>query len=600
MMRCLQQTADNYTRQYTSLSQTKSCCLAHNMELHNDGAAGLPVELVARIVSCLPLKFRASNCALVNPTAVKAADAPAELRLTALTSLSKQVKACLQLYGSCIVKLRLEGAPWQRLELTSKLSRTCTWQHTPFLQELHLRQFVLQFTADQACGWQGALHGVSHLRKLSISSSTALGGDVAPVAALTALEHLSFDWSNGASAHRHNVRIAGDFVNNLQRLSHLQLFDCKIEDGVLQQLSRLQELHVLGFDAQSTSSVAVEGVSSACFSKLTHLTLRHLDSNQDSAAELVSAFVAAVPGLQHICLPGRWTLQPQLLAPLTRLQQLDLGCESAGSGGQQQHRTPAFLLQLLELVHNLHVRVLKLNGRLQHVPGLQSPSLLQYGVLTACSRLQQLYLHGCTLPQGAFLSMFPAGRFLPDLEVLVLHDTQQEVLYHSHWVQFTSCCPNLHTLAISIGQQPGYELYALQSLTQLRQLSVAGAGLGDAALSLVLPTLSSLTGLQLLSPNTITWRGIQELKRATFLSTLEVFAFVAQCKAYMDFWLAGDGRVSICCWLDMPQQCTAQQADVHVVFRALGRLHASRARAYCESQHLYCVRKSAQMLTPED
>jgi len=475
-----------------------------------------------------------------------AAEVPAALDLTGLTTLAKQVQPCLALYGSHITTLRLESAPGRWLAFTSRLGSSSIWQLTPFLQELHLRRVELQFTPDAALNWRGAAYGLSRLRKLTVSNSTALGGDVGALAALTTLEHLSLDWCHELTAQHYRVGLPDSFLDTLQHLTLLQLFECTIADHLLQQLSRLQELRILGLDAHSTSSAAVEGLSSAFLPKLTALQLIHLDHNagpsQDRAAQLVGSVVGRFPGLKKVSLTGRWRLQPQLLAPLTLLQHLDLSCKPFQASGHQHGSTSSFLEQLLGLVSSLqHVLALNLSGRLQHVPGMHSPEPWQYGVLTACSCLQQLHLRGCTLPVGAFSSMFPMGRVLPDLEVLVLHDSQQEVLYHTHWVWFTSCCPNLEILDMSIGPQPPYDLHALRALTSMRQLTMAGAS--DAAVTLVLASLSGLTSLQLLGPNSLTRHSLQALKQATFLDFMEVSVFVPAHQDYINIRLAAGSKV---------------------------------------------------------
>jgi hypothetical protein len=106
-----------------------------------------------------------------------------------------------------------------------------------------------------------------------------------------------------------------------------------------------------------------------------------------------------------------------------------------------------------------------------------SASAAALSVLTASSKLQDLGVIECWLPEGVWQHVFPAGRQLPHLQKLEIYHVSEYsgtvvTAEGPEGTRLFTCCPGLQHLSMHVqDQQYSAELLAaLQGLSALRTL----------------------------------------------------------------------------------------------------------------------------------
>jgi hypothetical protein len=288
--------------------------------------------------------------------------------------------------------------------------------------------------------WQGVLTtpGLRGLKQLRLRDCTLLDGTKGLAAALKqlpGLQHLSLDSLRTRGRDwQFEVYFPTDVLEQLQHLTFLELRgDCLLHPQLnggsnslqpLQALTRLADLRIKSGDG--------EGITAEILSSLCNLTRLELP------CETVPAMLAGKSRLQHVYIRYYST-------------------EGSAAGAA------ALLSQLQQLKQLTH---LDLHGRLAGFQG-GNPPAAAFSAITASSKLQCLDMTACTLPAGVWQHMFPDGRQLPHLKILVLSEVQQpsgEPAAAPDSSRLISCCPGLQTLGMY-----GLE-YSVEQLAPLRQL----------------------------------------------------------------------------------------------------------------------------------
>ena len=303
-------------------------------------------------------------------------------------------------------------------------------------------------------GFQGVLGPSASRKQLQFTECTLLDGQEALAAALlllTELQHLSLTRNASGMAWHGNGR--GFYLhlslNNqqMQQLTHLELVKCGMQqpDGLqrLQGLTRLQDLRLECLGAHTVQASMLSGLQ-----QLTSLNVR-----------------GGYGG-------GTRTLEPGALAGLTQLQHLAVVAFSTAGGSAGVAQLLYHLQHMQQLTH-LDLSFTLRNGS----PSVEAEasSAAAYSALTASSKLRHLNIGFCTLPAGAWQHMFPAGRQLPQLQVLdirVLTSVHSRAFSAPEGSRLVSCCPGLQSLTMA-GLQRSDELLApLQGLSGLRELNL--------------------------------------------------------------------------------------------------------------------------------
>jgi hypothetical protein len=297
-------------------------------------------------------------------------------------------------------------------------------------------------------GFQGVLGPSASLKQLQFTECTLLDGREALAAALlllTELQHLSL--TRNASGRGFHLHLS---LNNqqMQQLTHLELVKCGMQqpDGLqrLQGLTRLQDLRLECLGSHTVQASMLSGLQ-----QLTSLNVR-----------------GGYGG-------GTRTLEPGALAGLTQLQHLAVVAFSTAGGS-------AGVAQLLyHLQHMQQLTHLDLSFTLRSgSPSVEAEvsSAAAYSALTASSKLRHLNIGFCTLPAGAWQHMFPAGRQLPQLQVLDIRVSTSCMMARAFSAaegsRLVSCCPGLQSLTMA-GLQRSAELLApLQGLSGLQALNL--------------------------------------------------------------------------------------------------------------------------------
>jgi hypothetical protein len=277
-------------------------------------------------------------------------------------------------------------------------------------------------------------------------------------------------------------------------LEHLSLRDLRCNGqmvqfptAVLQQLQQLTYLEladvsVLGPDEASPVMQPLQALT-----RLQDLRLRGVHTDQEGG-RVTSDMLSGTPCLTRLevstaCGPQfrdevKWAVEPGVLTGKAQLEHLRLSsCNIAGGAiGLAQ-----LLCELQELQQMTYLNfTCSLADASTMIPvdtdEPGTPPAASYAALTASSKLQHLNISGCTLPEGVWQHLFPAGRQLLHLQVL-----DMSYVGHAHGIcaeapacsSLVRCCPGLQTLGMERLRYSEELLGSLQGLTGLCTLDVA-------------------------------------------------------------------------------------------------------------------------------
>lgn len=299
-------------------------------------------------------------------------------------------------HGQHIESINLR-APWSPgAEPTSNL-----WQLPTGLQLGSLELSALAVQLQPRDGFQGVLRPGVPFKNLCLTHCTLLDGTVGLAAALLSLpglQHLSIEADANTDS---NLLTDGAFpagvLSSLQHLSYLKL-KCQVtgkaglEGPVMQPLEALTRLVDLRLCVWMPGEPAY--VSSSMLSSLQCLTLLELTGCN---LEFTSKTLACLSQLQHLQLRacyirGAEDGYTELLSGLQQLSQLT---------------TLAFIACMIDTEETY-------------------PVAAAFSALTASSKLRNLTIIECMLPEGIWQHVFPTGRRLPHLTSLDISRPKDE------------------------------------------------------------------------------------------------------------------------------------------------------------------------------
>ena len=261
------------------------------------------------------------------------------------------------------------------------------------------------------------------------------------------LEHLSIYGMYSESDlddRKQPVCVPVDALQQLLQLTFLEL-SCSIKQGPDKACPALQPLTAL--------------------TRLVDLRLHGVEVDGGDGHSVISAaMLSGAYLLTRLQLSGVVEVEPGVLTGKTKLQHLQLvECVLLGRDGEAQLLSR---LQPLQQLTHLSLRETLRSGD-------SSPA--SYSALTASSKLEDLDISWCKLPDGVWQHVFPAGRQLPQLRWLNLEIPETQ----SNWPaeapgnsSLVSCCPSLQDLNIEGLQCTTELLVALRGLSGLRCLRV--------------------------------------------------------------------------------------------------------------------------------
>lgn len=525
----------------------------------------------------VPCQQRLSCCALVSTSwAAAAVVATQEMLLVNFDDVNK-VQTSLSSSFSGITALELDSIGPKQQVLT----------HLPPLRKLKDLQLLhVAVQLGPACGHPGILQaapGVTHLLlqdvtlahglealsvltglcSLSVTgcsqhTSTAAAdgrsdngnvgdGDAAAAAAEDANNSGNSDGNGSKGAAAPPVPVPGSiFAWHLLHLTHLELRG-GLSEGSLQHISRLTLLDSLAidFEGSSTTPAALIGLD-----KLQQLTFLALTDTDISISSDTVPGLSKLTGLQALWLFNCRSISPSLLAPLTKLQHLDLD-GTAPAGGVRG--VTALLSVLPRLQHLTHLdlcdclasTMMAGEDSTAAAAAAQVPAAA-FSALTASSCLAFLDIQGADLPQEAWQHLLlrrtaagsgppappaaAAAVALSHLQRLHLADAYSsscpEGLHEQRLQQLVQACPNLRNLQGSLPPPEEEEAAASCCPSALLQLSgltgLALDGISTDVAESVLVKLTQLEELHCLPHSTIEEAGLLLLTALTRLSQLGI------------------------------------------------------------------------------
>ena len=230
--------------------------------------------------------------------------------------------------------------------------------------------------------------------------------------------------------------------------------------------------------------------------------------------------LSKLSGLESLWLYNCRSIDPLLLAPLTKLQHLDLDSTSPAGGA----KGAAVLLEVLPRLQNL--THLDLSECL--CDAVSAPAAA-FSALTASSKLEFLDIQYTEPPEGALACLL--GRTLPQLQCLNLNgicSTCPDGLNERELRQLVKACPHLRSLQCSL--QPNACPNALLQLTALTALTLDCVTVE--VTECVLVKLTRLEELHIVPNSTIDDVGLLRLTALTQLSQLGIHHY--GCTLYFE------------------------------------------------------------------
>jgi hypothetical protein len=400
------------------------------------------------------------------------------------------------------------GSGWGEIVVTSDVRATL--QQLPHDKLQGLTSMLcngLDLQLQPGSGFHGVLDAGMPLQKLHLERCNLLDGFEALSAALSTLpgmQHLSlryWDWK------MEKFHLPSGVLQELTGLTHLDLGTFLLEspDGMrhLQGLTRLQDLRL-----SCKNAITIEGSMLSSAHCLTRLELLNESKDDDDEAEVL------------------FVVQPAVLAGKTSLRYLWLmGCTIAGdSAGVTEFMS--------------HLGQLKQLTYLNLMSSLRDPApVASYSALTASSKLHEMDLQSCCLPEGVWQHMFPTGRRLPHLQWLIIEYVRTPSGVASTFPDggsLVSCCPVLQILEMDGLKHSAGLLSSLTGLDSLTHLGLRPAG---DTLPKGLDVLCRLTRLRSLSVSDLNdpEAGLLQLAKLRQLTQLSLSGFVAGRRRQLNY-----------------------------------------------------------------
>jgi len=472
----------------------------------------LPDTALVSILAEVPLQKRLELSLVSTSWAAAAVVATREMCLTKGPDESHVISTLSSSYSS-ICSLELNACPKQLLSHIP---------HLPNLQELQLISTRVQLGPTHS--QPGILHSVTDLTHLLLENVTLTEG-LELISVLTKLKSLSLTncsqprfsthaaGSHGSMEDRLAAKVStepaplpGSIFLQLLQLTYLELRG-GLQDASLIHISRLTKLDSLAidFEGSSTSPAAFPGLGQ--LQELTFLALTDANIPVDRST---TPGLSKLTGLEMLWLYNCRSVDPSLLAPLVKLQHLDL--DNTPPVGRP--RGTAMLLAVLSKLQQL--------THLDLCDCLLDPAAAPaaaYAALTASSRLAYLDIQSAELPLAdTWQLLLPPGRPLMQLQRLHLSGVypaaggfSAEQLQH-----IVQSCPALQNLQCVVNPQAPPT--ALLQLTALTGLTLEGVS--DEVVEEVLLKLPELQELHVLPSSSVDDVGLMRLTALTQLSQL--------------------------------------------------------------------------------
>lgn len=312
-----------------------------------------------------------------------------------------------------------------------------------------------------------------------------------------------------------SVQLTGQegLLHNMQQLTVLELYNCRVQDSssdVAAALSQLPSLQHLTIEEDDISRVVDPVLSRRLLSGVTALT--SLQLSQGSSCSGPADFqqprfsqwldlqdLQDMPHLQQLYLSLGKRITLRAVSAAQQLTLLDLSTHMHDVGDQMVLDPAVFTscpqlrhLRLVELYHSSYPALLSEIGKLQQLtflflthgldwtdhpdPEVRAP-VTAYTAFTASSKLQRLQLHRWPEPQGqGWEYIFPSARQLSALtDIHISNDTGPPVRWtEQHLQRLARSCPNLQRLALRTVNGDPLNVQPLTALSQLTRLTLQG------------------------------------------------------------------------------------------------------------------------------
>jgi Leucine-rich repeat (LRR) protein len=348
------------------------------------------------------------------------------------------------------------------------------------LQVLSINTSYTVRLAPSSGQWRGLLPNPTALTSLQLINTSVYGWREAALQ-LTGLQSLHI--TDVKVKDTPEPHIPGQHLGLLQQLTYLGLKgEGAVTTVALQQLSSLPQLKELTLASALWADGKEDGLELAavnssirhlqCLTNLFLFELVPVPRGISKLAALEELKTSLCPGVQSECFGGG-----------TNLKSLTFQ-SSPVTGEEAQGQLLQHLGRMKHLTHlGIHSSLTDCWGG---VP------LLAFGGITASSSLQHLSLNSCSLPEGAWRSIFRQGH---DQQLTALTDLSLQFsapkLATNDIKRMVRACPNLRTLDAWYAVQPRASLLALTKLTALTLLHVSQVTTESAV-----RTLAQLSGLR--------------------------------------------------------------------------------------------------------